>query len=176
MKIIIFDDDPTGSQTVYGCPLLLKWDKETLTKGIINTSPLLFLLTNTRSLSPERAEIRIREICKNLKGVMKEIGLKKEEIIYVSRGDWTLRGHAVLEPEIINDELGVTIASASSMEKSIRSEKQTRKELAERIGKEIAKRSIDNGIKDVAFDKGRYKYHGVIKILAEAARQEGLNF
>ena len=62
------------------------------------------------------------------------------------------------------------------MEKSIRSEKQTRKELAERIGKEIAKRSIDNGIKDVAFDKGRYKYHGVIKILAEAARQEGLNF
>ena len=78
--------------------------------------------------------------------------------------------------QIINDELGVTIASASSMEKSIRSEKQTRKELAERIGKEIAKRSIDNGIKDVAFDKGRYKYHGVIKILAEAARQEGLNF
>ena len=54
--------------------------------------------------------------------------------------------------QIINDELGVTIASASSMEKSIRSEKQTRKELAERIGKEIAKRSIDNGIKDVAFD------------------------
>ena len=78
--------------------------------------------------------------------------------------------------QIINDELGVTIASASSMEKSIRSEKQTRKELAERICKEIAKRSIDNGIKDVAFDKGRHKYHGVIKILAEAARQEGLNF
>ncbi len=106
MKIIIFDDDPTGSQTVYGCPLLLKWDKETLIKGLKYSSPLLFLLTNTRSLSPERAEKRIREICKNLKGVMKEIGLKKEEIIYVSRGDSTLRGHAVLEPEVLNDELG----------------------------------------------------------------------
>ena len=78
--------------------------------------------------------------------------------------------------QIINDELGVTIASASSMEKSIRSEKQTRKELAERIGKEIAKRSIDNGIKDVAFDKGRYKYHGRIKIFADALRKGGLIF
>ena len=78
--------------------------------------------------------------------------------------------------QIINDEKGVTLASASSLEKSIRTENKTRKELAERIGKEIAKRSIDNGIKEVAFDKGKYKYHGIIKILAEAARAEGLNF
>ena len=78
--------------------------------------------------------------------------------------------------QIINDEKGVTLASASSLEKSIRTENKTKKELAERIGKEIAKRSIENGIKDVAFDKGKYKYHGIIKILAEAARAEGLNF
>ena len=78
--------------------------------------------------------------------------------------------------QVINDELGVTIVSASSMEKNIRSEKQTRKQIAEKIGKEIAKRSIDNGIKEVAFDKGKYKYHGIIKILADAAREEGLNF
>ena len=62
------------------------------------------------------------------------------------------------------------------MEKSLRDSKYTRKELAEKIGKEIAKRSIDNGIKEVAFDKGKYKYHGIIKILAEAAREAGLNF
>ena len=55
-------------------------------------------------------------------------------------------------------------------------EKLTRKELAERVGKEIAKRSIEKGVKNVAFDKGKYKYHGIIKILAEAARNEGLNF
>ena len=78
--------------------------------------------------------------------------------------------------QIINDEEGVTLASASSLEKSIRTEKKTKKELAERIGKEIAKRSIENGIKEVAFDKGKYKYHGIIKILADAARAGGLNF
>ena len=78
--------------------------------------------------------------------------------------------------QVINDEKGVTLVSASSLEKSIRTEKKTKKELAERVGKEIAKRSIENGIKEVAFDKGKYKYHGIIKILAEAARSAGLNF
>ena len=78
--------------------------------------------------------------------------------------------------QIISDEKGITIASASSLEKSLFSEKLTRKELAEKIGKEIAKRSIEKGIKHVAFDKGKYKYHGIIKILADAARSEGLNF
>ena len=78
--------------------------------------------------------------------------------------------------QIINDEKGITLASASSMEKNFRAKKNTNKELAEKIGIEIAKRSIKNGIKDVVFDKGKYKYHGIIKILAEAARAEGLNF
>ena len=54
--------------------------------------------------------------------------------------------------------------------------KNTKKEMAEIIGKEIAKRSIKKGIKSVAFDKGKYKYHGIIKILADSARNEGLNF
>jgi large subunit ribosomal protein L18 len=78
--------------------------------------------------------------------------------------------------QVINDENGVTLASASSIEKTIRSQKKTKKELAEKIGKEIAKRSIENGIKEVAFDKGKYRYHGIVKILAEAARAAGLNF
>ena len=78
--------------------------------------------------------------------------------------------------QIINDEKGVTLVSASSLEKSIRTEKKTKKELAERVGKEIAKRSIENGIREVAFDKGKYKYHGIVKILADAARAGGLNF
>ena len=78
--------------------------------------------------------------------------------------------------QVINDEIGVTLVSASSIEKKMRVQKQTKKELAEKIGLEIAKRSIENGIKEVAFDKGKYKYHGIIKILAEAARAAGLNF
>ena len=44
------------------------------------------------------------------------------------------------------------------------------------IGKEIAKKSMIKGVNKVAFDKGKYKYHGLIKILADAARNEGLNF
>jgi large subunit ribosomal protein L18 len=78
--------------------------------------------------------------------------------------------------QVINDKAGVTLASASTMEKNIREVKISRKELAEKIGTEIAKRSIENGVKEVAFDKGKYKYHGIIKILAEAARAAGLNF
>ena len=78
--------------------------------------------------------------------------------------------------QVINDTEGVTLASASSVEKIMKSEKITRKELAEKIGSEIAKRSIEKGVKEVAFDKGKYKYHGIIKILADAARAGGLNF
>ena len=65
---------------------------------------------------------------------------------------------------------------ASSIEKIFRENNHSKKELAEKIGTEIAKRSIKNGVKEVAFDKGKYKYHGLIKILAEAAREAGLNF
>ena len=51
-----------------------------------------------------------------------------------------------------------------------------KKEIAEKIGLEIAKRSIAKGIKSVVFDKGKYKYHGIIKIFAESARNAGLEF
>ena len=81
-----------------------------------------------------------------------------------------------LYAQIINDEEGITMASASSLEKDFKASNDSRKELAEKIGKEIAKRAIKNGISDVAFDKGKYKYHGIIKILADAARAAGLNF
>tara|TARA_Y100000590_G_C15501360_1_gene931762 strand:- start:415 stop:759 length:345 start_codon:yes stop_codon:yes gene_type:complete len=79
--------------------------------------------------------------------------------------------------QIINDKNGTTLASASSLEKIFATkEKTSKKELAEKIGKEIAKRSIDKGIKAVAFDKGKYKYHGLIKIFADSARNAGLEF
>ena len=106
MKIIVFDDDPTGSQTVFGCPLLLKWDYETLDKGIKSPSPLLFLLTNTRALSANQAEARIRDICKLLRKILKANDLKLKDIYFISRGDSTLRGHWVLEPRILDEELG----------------------------------------------------------------------
>ena len=78
--------------------------------------------------------------------------------------------------QLIDDTKGITLASSSSVEKSIKDLKLSRKEIAEQIGKNIAKKIISKGIKDVAFDRGQYKYHGLIKILADAARVEGLNF
>ena len=78
--------------------------------------------------------------------------------------------------QLIDDAKGITVASSSSLEKSIKEKNLTRKEIAEHIGKNIAKQIISKGIDKVAFDRGKYKYHGLIKILADAARVEGLNF
>ena len=78
--------------------------------------------------------------------------------------------------QLIDDKNGITIASSSSLEKSIKDKNLHRKEIAELIGKNIAKKIISKGIDKVAFDRGKYKYHGLIKILADAARSEGLNF
>jgi large subunit ribosomal protein L18 len=78
--------------------------------------------------------------------------------------------------QLIDDDKGITLASSSSLEKSIKDMNVSRKEIAEIIGKTIAKKIILKGINDVAFDRGKYKYHGLIKILADAARVEGLNF
>ena len=86
------------------------------------------------------------------------------------------RSNNHLYAQLIDDSSGITLASASSLEKSIKDKKLQRKEIAEQIGKNIAKKIISKGIDKVAFDRGKYKYHGLIKIIAEAARSEGLNF
>ena len=86
------------------------------------------------------------------------------------------RSNNHLYAQVIDDSKAITLACASTLEKALVKEQKGRKELAATIGKEIAKRLIQKGIKDVAFDKGGYKYHGLIKILADSAREEGLNF
>tara|TARA_B100000989_G_C19513138_1_gene460196 strand:- start:1668 stop:2039 length:372 start_codon:yes stop_codon:yes gene_type:complete len=86
------------------------------------------------------------------------------------------RSNNHLYAQLIDDINGVTLASSSSTEKSIKEKKLSKKEIAELIGKNIAKKIISQGINKVAFDRGKYKYHGLIKILAESARVEGLNF
>ena len=86
------------------------------------------------------------------------------------------RSNKHLYAQIIDDKVGKTLASASTKEKNMEIDNKDRKSLAEIIGKNIAKRSIEKGIKEVAFDKGKYKYHGLIKILADSARTEGLIF
>ena len=86
------------------------------------------------------------------------------------------RSNNHLYAQLIDDVRGLTLASSSSIEKSIKDKNLSRKETAELVGKSIAKKIISKGIDKVAFDRGKYKYHGLIKILADAARVEGLNF
>ncbi len=86
------------------------------------------------------------------------------------------RSNNHLYAQLIDDTKGITLASASSVEKSIKDKKLQRKEIAELVGKSIAKKIISKGIDKVSFDRGKYKYHGLIKIIADAARSEGLNF
>ena len=86
------------------------------------------------------------------------------------------RSNTHIYAQLIDDIKGITLASSSSLEKSIKDQKLSKKNIAEIVGKEIAKKIISRGIKDVSFDRGKYKYHGLIKILADSARNEGLNF
>lgn len=80
--------------------------------------------------------------------------------------------------QIIDDKAGRTVASASSIEKDLREKIKTGadSDAAATIGKLIAERAKDAGVKDVVFDRGSYLYHGRVKALAEAARENGLNF
>jgi large subunit ribosomal protein L18 len=80
--------------------------------------------------------------------------------------------------QVIDDDAGTTLASASSIEKSTRETLKTGAsvEAAKTVGRLIAERAQEKGVKDVIFDRGGYLYHGRVKALAEAAREGGLNF
>ena len=112
-KIVVFDDDPTGSQTVHSCPLLLRWDAASLRQGLADPSPLLFLLVNTRDLPPEQARARLTTLCRTLQPLLAEAWAAGtiDRWLVVSRGDSTLRGHFPLESEVISAELGPFAAS-----------------------------------------------------------------
>lgn len=103
-KIIVLDDDPTGSQTVHSCLLLMKWDIDTLRDGLRDSTPIFFILTNTRALTPQSARQVTQEVCRNLKQALEIEGIK--EYLVVSRSDSTLRGHYPLETDVIAEELG----------------------------------------------------------------------
>ena len=80
-----------------------------------------------------------------------------------------------ISAQIIDDAQGVTVAAASSLQNG-KGSKGSDVAAAAAIGKLIAERAIEKGVKDVVFDRGGYIYHGRVKALAEAAREAGLNF
>ncbi|OAA30850.1 50S ribosomal protein L18 [Kosmotoga arenicorallina S304] len=80
--------------------------------------------------------------------------------------------------QIIDDVVGRTIVSASTIDKELREklQKTWNKEAAAEVGKLIAKRALDKGISSIVFDRGGFKFHGRVKALADAAREAGLKF
>ena len=85
------------------------------------------------------------------------------------------RSNTNIYAQIIDDINGVTLASASSLDKEITGNGGN-KEAAKEVGKLAAKRALDKGITEVVFDRGGYVYHGRVKELAEGAREGGLKF
>ena len=78
--------------------------------------------------------------------------------------------------QVIDDVKGLTLASASSLEKDMRAKSGANVDAAKAVGMLVAKRAVEKGVKDVVFDRGGYRYHGRIKALGDAAREGGLNF
>ena len=100
-KVIVLDDDPTGSQTVHSCLLLTKWDVPTLLEGLRDPSPIFFVLTNTRALTSQDAAAVTREACRNLRAALEQ--QPTGSWVVVSRSDSTLRGHYPVETDVINE-------------------------------------------------------------------------
>jgi large subunit ribosomal protein L18 len=86
------------------------------------------------------------------------------------------RSNKHLYAQLIDDMSGTTLASASTMEKDLNLESTSNIEAAKLVGELVAKRAVEKGISAVVFDRGGYLYHGRIQALADAARENGLQF
>lgn len=102
-KVVVLDDDPTGTQTVHGIPVLTEWSVATLEAELRDPAPCFYLLTNTRAFPVARACEINREIGRNLSTAAQRAG---RAFTVVSRSDSTLRGHYPAETDALMDSLG----------------------------------------------------------------------
>ena len=86
------------------------------------------------------------------------------------------RSNKHIYAQLIDDVNGVTLASASTLDKDINLDSSSNLDAAVKIGELVAKRAVEKGVSTVIFDRGGYLYHGRIKALADAARENGLEF
>lgn len=106
-KVIVLDDDPTGTQTVHSVPVLTVWDVDALAAELLDDAPAAFILTNSRALPPDPANALAREIGKNLRDAAAQTGkVFGRDFVVVSRGDSTLRGHFLGEVEALAEGMG----------------------------------------------------------------------
>ncbi|MGL4642220.1 MAG: four-carbon acid sugar kinase family protein, partial [Cetobacterium sp.] len=97
-KIVVLDDDPTGSQTVKNLTVYCDWEKETIKKAFNDKEKMFFILTNSRSFS----EKKTLNVHKDIMNRILDVNEEQKFLIY-SRGDSTLRGHYPLETEILKE-------------------------------------------------------------------------
>jgi large subunit ribosomal protein L18 len=86
------------------------------------------------------------------------------------------RSNKHIYAQVIDDMNGVTLASASTLDKDFTLETSNNVEAAQKVGELVAKRAVEKGITSIVFDRGGYLYHGRIQALADAARENGLQF
>ena len=86
------------------------------------------------------------------------------------------RSNKHIYAQLIDDVNGVTLASASTLDKDVNLDSSSNLDAAVKIGELVAKRAVEKGVKTVIFDRGGYLYHGRVKALADAARENGLEF
>jgi len=86
------------------------------------------------------------------------------------------RSNTEIYAQLIDDNNGATIASASSKDKDIVAQKGNKSEKSKLVGAAIGRKAVDLGVKEVVFDRGGYLYHGRVKSLADGAREAGLQF
>jgi uncharacterized protein YgbK (DUF1537 family) len=100
--LVVLDDDPTGTQTSYEVTVLTQWPVSLLVEELSKKPPVLFVLTNTRSLTEQAAVQLTREVGRNLRQAVQESG---RQIVAISRSDSTLRGHFPAEVEAMAQAL-----------------------------------------------------------------------
>jgi uncharacterized protein YgbK (DUF1537 family) len=108
IKVIVIDDDPTGTQTVHGIDVLADWSVELLREALTDPSPCFYILANTRSMPEREAAATVRQISSNLSQAGRSAGT---DFTIISRGDSTLRGHFAAELEAIEAGLGIPFAA-----------------------------------------------------------------
>ncbi|MFR9603538.1 MAG: 50S ribosomal protein L18 [Rikenellaceae bacterium] len=108
-----------------------------------------------------RIKMRIRKIVSGTAATPRMTVFRSNKQIYV---------------QFIDDQAGVTLATASSLELASESAGENKKDIAAKVGKLAAERALAKGISSVAFDRNGYLYHGRVQVLADAAREGGLKF
>ena len=98
--LVVLDDDPTGTQSVFDVPVLTRWTQDDMRWALAFGSPAIYVETNSRSFGPLEAATRNREVVAAALAAADD-----RSLVFVSRGDSTLRGHFPLEPEVIADTL-----------------------------------------------------------------------